>query len=489
MYTLTTWVVAVLLAVNAQAVRRPAVAGSFYPADSSQLASLVQSQLDAATDAPKINGELVALVVPHAGLIYSGPVAAYAYRQIEGRGYDKVVICGPSHRYGFEGSSVAAPGEVWQTPLGRVECDSEYCRLLSQTAGISVIPEAHRAEHSVEVQLPFLQTVLRDFKLVPIALGYPRSEAVRALSEGLRSLPNDDKTLLIAATDWQHYRSRAVGWPMDSLGIDCLLSLEPERLDRLLASDKVEACGGGTVVAVMRAAKARGADKAVLLRYGDSGDITGVGDEVVGYVAAAIYRSHDAAESRSSTDDPDPKGVMVLSPEQEQELLTIARSSLKGYLENGKIPDFDVKDEELRRPGAAFVTLNQRGQLRGCIGHTQAVTPLYQTVATCAVQAGVADPRFPAVRPGEVDGLHFEISVLTPMQRVKSIDEIEVGRDGLMMVTGQHRGLLLPQVATEYDWNREEFLQNTCRKAGLPTDAWTQPSTEIYRFQALVFGE
>ncbi|HOP07731.1 MAG TPA: AmmeMemoRadiSam system protein B [candidate division Zixibacteria bacterium] len=490
MYYLTTVAVVFLTMANALAVRMPAVSGSFYPSDSTELSVMVNSHLDAVKNLPKIDGEVIALVVPHAGLIYSGPIAAHAYKLIEGADFDKVVLCGPSHSHGFEGSSVGEPGEMWQTPLGQVMCDSVYCRLLSQTPGISIHPEAHRTEHSIEVQLPYLQTVLKDFTIVPIILGYPRPEAIRALSEGLKALPTDDKVLLIASTDWQHYRPRAAGWPMDSLGIDCLTSFDPDRLDRMLTERKVEACGGSVLLAVMRAAQARGANKAMLLDYGDSGDRTGETDRVVGYVAAVMYKSRNGGENRdmSSRQKEDPE-VAVLTQEQKETLLRIARESLTGYLDNGVIPEFDINDEQLKRLGAAFVTITKEGQLRGCIGHTQAVEPLYKTVAYCAVQAGVADPRFPPVSRLEVNGLHFEISVLTPMQQVNSVDEIEVGRDGLMLVAGQHRGLLLPQVATDYGWNREEFLQNTCRKASLPTDAWRQSSTEIYRFQALVFEE
>jgi AmmeMemoRadiSam system protein A len=177
-----------------------------------------------------------------------------------------------------------------------------------------------------------------------------------------------------------------------------------------------------------------------------------------------------------------------LTAEQKRRLLEIARETLIGHLTDGAVPKFEV-DDHLRQPGAAFVTLTKHGALRGCIGHTAAVAPLYETVADCAVQAGVADPRFPPITRVELDSLHIEISVLTPMQPVATIDEIEVGRDGLMMVNGGYRGLLLPQVATEYGWNRIEFLRQTCRKAGLSSDAYLDPATTIYKFEALVFGE
>ena len=177
-----------------------------------------------------------------------------------------------------------------------------------------------------------------------------------------------------------------------------------------------------------------------------------------------------------------------LSDSDKTKLLQIARETIENYLDTRQIPEFEVP-ENLKIPGAAFVTLEKHGNLRGCIGHVVAMEPLYKTVAVCAVQAAVSDPRFPPLRAEELKDIHIEISVLTPQQKVESLDEIEVGRDGLVIAQGSQRGLLLPQVATEYGWNRTEFLQHTCRKAGLPVSAYKSPGTEIYKFQALIFGE
>ena len=197
-------------------------------------------------------------------------------------------------------------------------------------------------------------------------------------------------------------------------------------------------------------------------------------------------------DKESSSGDPEPKsgvsGEYELSQSDKETLLRIARQSIETHLDGRDIPEFDVPDH-LREPGAAFVTLERRGQLRGCIGHTVAVKPLFETVSYCGIQAAVADPRFPPVKAGEFDGLDIEISVLTPLQEVTSLDEIEVGRDGLMIHKGNNRGLLLPQVATEYGWNRTEFLEHTCRKAGLPRDAYKSAEATIYKFQAIIFAE
>jgi AmmeMemoRadiSam system protein A len=179
-----------------------------------------------------------------------------------------------------------------------------------------------------------------------------------------------------------------------------------------------------------------------------------------------------------------------LNDDQRKTLLRIARQSIAAVLDgcslNWKADDFD---ETLRQPAGAFVTLTRDGDLRGCIGSIRAVEPLYKAVASSAVSAAFRDPRFPPLRPGELEQLDLEISVMGPIERVTNIEEIVVGRDGLIISRGAYAGLLLPQVATEYRWDRQTFLGQTCRKAGLPSDAWRAQDCRIEKFSAFVFGE
>jgi AmmeMemoRadiSam system protein A len=282
---------------------------------------------------------------------------------------------------------------------------------------------------------------------------------------------------------------------MDSLGLECVKNLDPDRLERMLADGKVEACGGGPTVAVLKAAIELGANRVRILRYGDSGDLTGDKSSVVGYLAAVVYKSGEEADMSSQSADPKDShpdknsgGESYLTDSEKDQLLAIARQSIEQYLAQDEPAPFEAKGV-LADPGAAFVTLEKHGNLRGCIGYTVAVKPLHQTVAECAIQAAASDPRFPPVTKDELDDLDIEISVLTPLETVESLDDIVVGRDGLMITMGSYRGLLLPQVATEYGWTREEFLENTCRKAGLPPDAYKSDKAVIESFQALIFHE
>lgn len=491
-YLLIIFAVTTFASVSAAAaVRQPAVAGQFYPADKDRLTAMVRGHLDNVGKSPDIDGELIALLVPHAGLVYSGQIAAFGYKLLDGMDVSSVILIGPAHRHRFEGLSVYGPDVEWRTPLGSVPCNDSLCNLLLQQGQqFRVLEQAHAQEHCLEVQLPYLQTVLPDCEIVPVLMGYPDKATIRLLADGLAAAADNNRTLMIASTDWQHYRPASQGWPMDSLGMACLENLDPDRLEKYIENGQVEMCGGGAAVAVLKAAMAKGANRVRILRYGDSGDISGDKNAVVGYVAAAIYRAsgENPAPRGETTGDDFAKPAYDLSNDEKIKLLQIARESIKNYLAVGSVPEFEVTDK-LKEPGAAFVTLERRGQLRGCIGHTVAAEPLYKTVSTCAIQAAVSDPRFPAVGAEELPGLDIEISVLTPLMEVASLDEIEVGRDGLMISMGGQRGLLLPQVAADYGWNRTQFLEHTCNKAGLPKDAYKSPRATIYSFRALVFGE
>jgi AmmeMemoRadiSam system protein B/AmmeMemoRadiSam system protein A len=476
-------------------VRPPAVSCQFYPSDSVELAHMVAGHLAKVVGEAPINGRILAVIVPHAGLVYSGQTAAYAYKLLENRGFTNVVLCGPTHRYAFQGVSVYGPDIVWQTPLGQVRCNRVLCEdILKRDPDASVVAQAHAREHCLEVQLPYLQTVLPNMQIVPVVMGSPDKAMVERLSQTLAAMCADSSVVMVASTDWQHYRPAAAGRPMDSLGMDCLTRLDPDRLLTYLAEGKVEACGGGPAVAVLKAAMALGANRVKILKYTDSGDLTGDKSSVVGYVAAVVYREADgkAPTPKQGSPNKESKKAMPaafqLSDSDKTKLLEIARKTIESYLAGAATPEFAVPDN-LRQPGACFVTLKKGEMLRGCIGRTVAVDPLYQTVSQCAIDASVSDPRFPAVQASELPQLDLEISVLTPLEKVQNLEEITVGRDGLMIAMGRNRGLLLPQVATEYGWSRTEFLEATCRKAGLPLDAYKDPAATVYSFRAIVFGE
>lgn len=268
-------------------IRRPAVAGSWYPASTASLAAAVDGYVAAANDGPPELGSLVALIAPHAGLVYSGPVAAYAYRQLRHHAIDVAVLVGPSHFVGFDGVSIYRGG--FDSPFGIAEFD-EACAsaIAAATPIVGEHPSAHVREHSLEMQIPFLKRLAPQAKIVPLLMGWQEAETARALGEALGRALEGRKAILIASTDLSHYHDAATAGKLDAVVIDHVSRFDPDGLQRTLDARPEHACGGGPAVAVMRAARLLGAHDAVILKYADSGDVSGDKSAVVGYLAAAF---------------------------------------------------------------------------------------------------------------------------------------------------------------------------------------------------------
>jgi AmmeMemoRadiSam system protein B/AmmeMemoRadiSam system protein A len=465
-------------------VRKPAVAGSFYPGDGKTLYRQVRELLSQAAK-EEVAGEIVGLVSPHAGYIYSGLVAAHAFKTVEGMMFDAVVVVAPSHRVRFQGASVYDRGG-YETPLGVLPIEKDLCqKLKSESNLIQFLPQAHSQEHSLEVQLPFLQEVLGKFNLVPMILGSQDYRSSETVGKAIARAVKGKKVLLVASTDLSHYHPYDRAVQLDKIILDDIQAFDAQKLGRDLDAGKGEACGGGPVMAVMVAAKELGANRARILKYMNSGDVTGDRSGVVGYAAAAFFRNSGSPEKKL---DRKKTGISLgLTDEDKKTLRQIAQSAIERRIKGESPPEIDIAGGHLKENRGAFVSLHRQGRLRGCIGTIQPSRPLYQVVEEMAAAAAFDDSRFSPLSAGELKDLDLEISVLTPLQRVQEVDEIEVGKHGLYIKKGFHAGLLLPQVATEYRWDRETFLVETCRKAGLHKDAWKEKGTEIYIFSADIF--
>lgn len=475
-------------------VRKPAVAGQFYPGSPDSLKRDVDRYL-AAARVPELDGEVVGIVSPHAGYMYSGAVAAHGYSCLKGKHYDTVIVVAPSHRMAFRGSSVYARG-AYETPLGLVQVDSELASaILDESAGIIEEPRAHLDEHSLEVQIPFLQRTLDSFRIVPIVMGDQSRAASYALGKRIAKAVSDAgdcRVLLVASTDLSHYHDQRTAEALDERVLDALSAFDPDGLLRSLAARECEACGGGPTAAVMVASKELGADEARVLKYATSGDVTGDESQVVGYASAVLVRRDTAGgtpASGAAGSASVPKPYQGLASAEKDVLLALARGSIAAALAGGTPPEAALRSDALDAECGAFVTLHRRGELRGCIGYVRAVKPLRQAVAEMAVQAALHDPRFPPVSARELPEIDIEISVLSPLEEVADVSQIEVGKHGLVIQEGARSGLLLPQVATEYGWDREAFLDHTCLKAGLPAGSWKRQGVVVLRFTAEIFGE
>lgn len=462
-------------------VRLPTVAGSFYPADPKELARMVDEFLSRAESLPLPN--LVALIAPHAGYIYSGPVAAWSYAQLKGRKVSRVVVISPSHLEAF-GFSAVYSGDAYATPLGAIPLDRTFAaQLATMNSSIRLSDSGHASEeHALEVQLPFLQRVLGDFQLVPIVMGDQGYDSSRALGVALAKLMQDTDTMIVASSDLSHYHAYPDAVKLDRKTLSTIENWDYLNLSRNLRRGVWEACGGGPVVAAMIATDQLGGMKARVLRYANSGDTSGDRGRVVGYGAVALLKESSA--------EPAGEKVLSLSEADQDVLLEITRKSVEAAVRDHKMYKPAVPErEQLLEERGVFVTITRGSRLRGCVGFLAPLKPLYLMVRDAAVLAAVEDSRFPPVAAAELGELRYEISVLSPFRHVRDVCEIRVGRDGLLVRRGRDEGLLLPQVAVTKHWDPTAFLEETCRKAGLPIDAWLRQETEIFRFRALVFGD
>ncbi|MHC1726048.1 MAG: AmmeMemoRadiSam system protein B [Syntrophobacteraceae bacterium] len=470
----------------AEKIRESAISGTWYPADPVVLKQQITRYLDRANP-PEVDGKLAGLVVPHAGYVYSGIVAAHAYKILLKEPFDRVLILAPSHQSSFAGSSIYNLGG-YRTPLGVVPLDRKLIDdLYKYTDIIGYSPHADDREHSLEIQLPFLQTVLREFKLTPLVMGEQHFDYCARLADAIASSCEGRRVLIIASSDLSHYLPYEDARRLDGTFLDRLIDFDPEGLDKKISGRACQACGAGPVLTLMLALKKMGADSSKLLLYANSGDVTGdKSSGVVGYSAVAFYWS--AAGAASEPCKPQEAGSsMGYTPEEKKKLRSLAFQAIRSRCLGEPMPEFQFDSPRLQEPRAAFVCIHKGTDLRGCIGMIEAHSPLWETVKKMAVEAAFGDPRFCSLAAEELEEIDVEISVLSPLQRISGPGEIEIGRHGILIRKGLNSGLLLPQVASEHGWNQEQFLQWTCRKAGLAENAWRKKDAELYIFSADVF--
>jgi len=439
-------------------VRAPAVAGMFYPSEPAMLAGEITEYLDQVGENRLCPGFPKIVIVPHAGFIYSGAVAAHAYDLLRpARGVVKrVVLMGPCHRVAVRG--LALPGaSAFDTPLGRIPIDAQGEDLVRKLPQVCVMPATHAQEHAIEVQLPFLQQVLGPFSLLPFVVGAASPEQV---AEVIEKLWGGEETLIVISSDMSHYRPYAAARAMDEGTAKAIVDLDP-------GINHEQACGATPISGALLVAQRRGL-KPRLLDLRNSGDTAGGKDRVVGYASFAFED-----ERRGSP--------RAYSAEHGKVLLDAARQSIGAGLAIAPVPE--LPDHAwLRELRASFVTLKQKGRLRGCIGMLEATRPLGTDVLANARAAAFSDPRFKALTKPELASLEIEVSVLSRPARIIFEDhadllrQLEPGKDGLIIESGSgaaaRRGTFLPQVWESIP-ESEQFIAQLKLKAGMPADTRT----------------
>lgn len=466
--------------------RKPVVAGQFYPSDKNILSKTITDLL---TQAPslQIPGQIFGIMVPHAGYAYSGPTAAYAYKTIAESDIETVILLGPTHRVFINEFAVYGKG-AWQTPLGMVTIDETLAqKIANYSTNIKNMPEAHNLEHSLEVQVPFLQQIFKDIKIVPIMMLEPSYQDCEILATAISENIKNKKVLLLASSDLYHGEHYSECKKTDSVTLSYVEKFDPPGLYNALKTEKASACGGAPIVVLMLACQMLGANQSKVLFRTNSNDVLGEkGGYVVGYAASVFYKNEKTEPQTDIQTKADP---ITFTKQEAQELIRIARTTLQDYITSDITPQFKPLTPTLEQEYGVFVTLKKKGELRGCIGYVQGFKPLYQAVVDMVIAASSEDPRFPRVTKPELENIDIEITVMTPLKQISSIDEIIVGKHGLVIKRGGRSGLLLPQVATEYNWDRKTFLEHTCWKAGLPENAWQDKETEIYIFSGTIIEE
>ncbi len=460
------------------------LAGTWYTENPAQLSAEIKNYLEAIDLEPLDN--VMALLLPHAGYRYSGMVAAHGIKLLEGRSFSRVIVIGPSHQVALIDTVSIPDVSHIETPLGRIEIDRDLVGHLLENPAFQSYTRAHQGEHSVQIELPFLQQELGDFKLVPIICGELSEANVRKIAATL--LENiDAETLIIISSDFTHYGSsfnyvpfkKEISQNLKKLDMGAFRWIEQKNLTGFLQyiqNTKVTICGRSPIAILL--AMLPDAAQVKLLKYETSANLTGDWSQSVSYISAAISGHWTNATSPG----------LKLSDADKIGLLRLARHRISKEL-NAQIPDQALEiTPPMQVVMGGFVTLHKQGQLRGCIGEIFPRRALHEVIKEHAVSAAFHDPRFPRLRANELDEINIEISALTVPHRIHSYQEIRIGQHGIVLSKKGRTAVFLPQVASEQGWGIEETLAHLAQKAGLASNDW-ESGCEFKVFEAIVFGE
>ncbi len=429
-------------------LREPVYAGQFYPAPPDELKALIASFVNPRAE----KDDVIGLVAPHAGYIYSGAVTGAVLSRVKFK--DTFIILGPNHTGLGAPVSIMTEG-MWRTPLGDVEIDSKLARkLLSTSKYLKEDSGAHEREHSIEVQLPFLQYFKTDVKFVPIVLGVSNLEVFKALGREIAQAITELKreAIICASSDMNHYENQRIGRKKDFQAIEAMVGMDPDALIKRVADQNISMCGYGPASVMLTAARELGAGQAELVKYQTSGDVTGDFNAVVGYAGVLVKK---------------------LSP-----LVKLAKEALESYVRERAVVQPKALAPEMRDRAGVFVCIKKEGELRGCIGTFEPTqNNIAEEVVANAISTATHDPRFEPVKPSELKDLEYTVDVLTHPEPVENKDQLDAKRYGVIVESGYRRGLLLPDL--EGVDTVDDQIDISRQKAGIGPDEPVQ----LYRFE------
>ena len=474
-----------------KATRKMEVAGQFYPNSSIE----IQQMIDSNTSKPNNNHKIKALILPHAGYVYSGNTAVKTLSLASDNNYENVFILAPSHYVRFNGA-VVSKYDQYETPFGNIEVNKNIVDFLINK-GIQVLDKAHANEHSLEVQLPLIKAMMPNVKIVPIVCGYLDNKDLQKTVDALKKYWSNNKNLWVISSDFTHFGRNFNYIPfktdikenlknLDMGAIKQILNLSCKGFSEYMLNTNATICGRVPISILLNLCKATDSINNLstqLIEYTTSGELSGDYTHCVSYAGIAVYE-----DNLKSTEKPTEESYY--SNEQKKEMLSLARKTIEASLNKTefkleKIPEY------LQNEQSCFVTLHTaNGQLRGCIGNIEAFESLYDNIRHNAQNSAFNDPRFKRLSStDELNSLNLEISVLTPKEKVNSYQEIILGKHGIILRALGRGAVFLPQVAPEQNWDINTTLTHLSIKAGLPADIWQKNVAKFEVFEAIVFKE
>jgi len=487
------FLILLIMCSKGQQKRQPAVEGLFYSANKSELVS----QLEKWKEVPTKYEDVLGIIAPHAGYMYSGNVAASGFSQIDPNKKIKTIfLIGRSHSGYFNGASVYSKGPFVNS-LGEVDLDYEIIENLKKEKVFNIDENYHIQEHSLEVMLPFLQTYLKNkFKIVPILIGTENKETLDLIASKLVPYFIPDN-LFVISTDLSHYPNYFDAKEADNKVIESILSKNAKTFletvkhienDTKYKNLSTAACGASAVYVFLKIIENKDNIELKKIKYANSGDVSGDMSRVVGYVSIIAYNKKNNSNNINYQES---EAQIKFTDEEKKFLLQLARNSILSYLKGVELPPPKILPTSiLNIKCGVFVSLYKNGELRGCIGTFSQEKPLWQNVIEMAKASAFNDYRFSPVSENELKDIKIEISVLTPLKRIKTIKEIEVGKHGIYIKKGFRSGTFLPQVGAKHNWTAEEFVSICARdKAGIGYNGWKSPDVELYTYEAIIFSE